>query len=61
MENFTKWCDENPYLFTLYLIIIGFLVCFTITALNPITYTPVPNVEVVLSSGPISPMQIINL
>lgn len=61
MKNFYNWCDKNPYLFALYVIVFGFLVCFTITALMPITYTPVPATDVVLSAGPISTMQIITL
>ena len=61
MERFSKWCDTHVALFVTLQFLVLVLAIVLVVVLNPIEYTPVPEVNEVLSSGPIHAMQIINL
>ncbi len=61
MERFSKWCDNHVALFVTLQFLVLVLAVVLVTVLNPIQYTPVPEINEVLSSGPIHTMQIVNL
>lgn len=59
--SFSKWCDNHVALYVTLQLLVLVLAIVLMVVLTPIEYTPVPEVNEVLSSGPISTMQIVNL